>query len=197
MAKEQLGLHVDMSICTGCRTCTIACKDKNDLPVGSLFRRVIEVEGGGFTQVGETVVPNVFAYAISISCNHCEHPKCTENCPTGACHKRDEDGIVVIDQDVCIGCQYCTWSCPYGAPQYNKEKGKTGKCNLCLDLLEQGKQPACVDACPLRAITVGPISELRAKFGGTMELEGLPDPNMTHPNSLYTPHRHAVRGARR
>lgn len=193
MSGKQLGIHVDMSVCIGCSTCAIACKDKNDLEVGQRFRKVIEIEGGDWGKKGDEAVPNVFAYWISISCNHCDDPKCVANCPSGACHKRAEDGVVVIDPDVCIGCKYCTMSCPYGAPQYNEAKGITQKCNLCIDLLAQGKEPACVAACPVRAIHVGPIDELKAKYGGTMDLVGLPDPAITHPNAIYTPHRHAVR----
>ncbi|HEY3365884.1 MAG TPA: DMSO/selenate family reductase complex B subunit [Symbiobacteriaceae bacterium] len=194
MATQQLGFHVDMSVCLGCRTCTIACKDKNDLEVGQLYRKVIEVEGGDYTVTGKAVIPNVFAYWISISCNHCAEPRCLQNCPTGAITKREQDGVVTIDQDVCIGCRYCTWSCPYDAPQYNPAKGTTGKCNLCVDLIEKGREPACVAACPVRAIHVGPIAELKKQFGGTMQVKSLPDPALTKPNSLYTPHRDAVRG---
>jgi anaerobic dimethyl sulfoxide reductase subunit B (iron-sulfur subunit) len=193
MPTQQLGFHVDMSVCLGCKTCAIACKDKNDLAVGQNFRRVVEIEGGDYTRVRNAVVPNVFAYWISISCNHCSNPKCVANCPTGACAK-GENGIVAIDQGKCIGCRYCTWSCPYGAPQYNPAKGKTNKCNLCADLLAKGEEPACQAACPVRAITVGPIDELRKKFGGTADLVGLPSPSLTKPNIIFTPHRDAVRG---
>lgn len=196
MAARQLGFHVDMSACAGCKTCTIACKDKNDLAVGQLFRRVIEVEGGDWTVEGDTVIPHVFAYWISTACHHCDRPKCVENCPTGACHKREQDGVVVIDQDVCIGCRYCTWSCPYGAPQYNPRLGQTGKCNLCVDRMEKGEEPACVSACIMRAIHVGPVDELKQRYGGTMRLNGLPDPDITGPNTLYTPHRDSLPGRR-
>jgi len=91
-----------MSVCLGCKTCVIACKDKNDLDVGQNFRRVVEIEGGDYINVGNAVAPNVFAYWISISCNHCDNPKCVANCPTGACAK-GENGIVAIDQEKCIG----------------------------------------------------------------------------------------------
>ncbi|HEY3367184.1 MAG TPA: DMSO/selenate family reductase complex B subunit [Symbiobacteriaceae bacterium] len=192
----QLGFHVDMSACAGCKTCTVACKDKHDLAPGQLFRKVIEVEGGGYTFVGSAVIPDVYAYWISTACNHCDSPKCVQNCPTRACHKRAEDGVVVIDQEVCIGCRYCTWSCPYGAPQYNPKLGKTGKCDLCIDLIALGEDPACVSSCIMRAIHVGPMDELQRKYGGTMALNGLPDPNITRPNCLYTPHRDAVPGRR-
>lgn len=197
MEPVQLGFHVDMQACIGCRTCAIACKDKNDLAVGQNFRRVTEVEGGGYAEAGQgAVVPHVFAYYISMSCNHCDNPRCVANCPSGALTKRAEDGVVVIDEQVCIGCRYCTWSCPYGAPQYNPARGKTYKCDTCLDLRERGEEPACVAACPLRAIHFGPVAELRERFGGTMRLAALPDPAATRPNTLYTPHRDAERRLR-
>ncbi|MGE5672890.1 MAG: DMSO/selenate family reductase complex B subunit [Mycobacterium leprae] len=187
----QLGFHVDMSSCIGCKTCVIACKDKNDLPVGQLFRRVVEVEGGTWQVEGATVIPHLYAYWISISCNHCTNPACVRNCPTGAMQKRAKDGVVVINQEACIGCQYCAWSCPYGAPQYNPATGKSSKCDLCVDLLERGEEPACVSSCPMRAIHVGPVAELEALFGGTAVAHGLPNPALTQPNTRFTPHRDA------
>jgi anaerobic dimethyl sulfoxide reductase subunit B (iron-sulfur subunit) len=194
MSPTQLGFHVDMQACLGCRTCVIACKDRHDLPVGQNFRRVVEVEGGGYTDAGNgAALPHVFAYYISIACNHCEDPRCVANCPTGAMQKNPADGVVSIDQAVCIGCKYCTWSCPYGAPQYNPATGKTGKCDLCADLRAEGEEPVCVTACPVRAIHWGPVSELKQRFGGTMDLHGLPDPAATRPSALYTPHRDARR----
>jgi len=193
----QLGFHVDMSACMGCHTCAVACQDRHDLPAGQRFRRVVEVSGGAWaTPPGGAPVPHVFAYYISISCNHCEKPMCVANCPTGALSKRPQDGVVTIDQKVCIGCRYCAWSCPYGAPQYSPQKGKSQKCDLCVDLLQRGKDPACVSACPSRAIHVGPVDDLRLQFAGSMDLHGLPDPKLTTPNALYTPHKDAVRRER-
>jgi anaerobic dimethyl sulfoxide reductase subunit B len=194
MQPTQLGFHVDMRACLGCRTCVIACKDKHDLPVGQNFRRVIEVEGGSYTDAGNgAVIPHVYAYYISVACNHCADPRCVANCPTGAMRKRPEDGVVAVDQAVCIGCKYCTWSCPYGAPQYNPATGRTGKCDLCADLRALGEEPVCVTACPVRAIHWGPVAELKERFGGTTDLVGLPPSAATRPSALFTPHRDAGR----
>jgi len=189
---KQLGFHIDQNRCIGCFTCQIACKDKNDLEVGQRWRRVEEIAGGGYTRVGQGLQANVYAYWISIGCNHCQDPLCVKNCPTKALYKRPEDGIVVVDEKKCIGCRYCVWSCPYGAPQYNPQKGKIGKCNFCLDLLEKGEQPACVAACPMRALHAGDLKELAQKYGGTDRIKGLPDPSITKPSILITPHRHAA-----
>lgn len=179
----QLGFYYDMTACIACKTCQIACKDKNNLEVGTLFRRLYSFEGGRF--------PNPWIYHISISCNHCEDPRCVANCPTSALTKRP-DGLVVLNQDQCIGCRYCTWSCPYGAPQYIEAEGRVGKCDGCADLVDQGLNPACVDACPMRAIEFGDIEELRKKHGGTDRVKGLPDPSITRPALAITPNAQAV-----
>ncbi|HYF94616.1 MAG TPA: DMSO/selenate family reductase complex B subunit [Symbiobacteriaceae bacterium] len=193
----QLGFHVDMRKCTGCRTCVVACKDLHDLAPGQLFRRVVEVEGGGYGEVGAgAVVPHVFAYYISMACNHCDDPRCVRNCPTGALVKNPVDGVVSIDPGVCIGCRYCTWSCPYGAPQYNPAAGRTQKCDLCAGLRAAGEEPACAAACPMRAIAWGPITDLLERHGGTTALAALPDSRITRPNAIYTPHRDAGRRLR-
>lgn len=189
----QLGFYVNQQYCMGCKTCQVACKDKNNLSLGVNLRRVEEVSGGSFAKVGNAFQPNVFAYWISVSCNHCDEPKCVENCPTGAMHKNPQDGVVSVTQEVCIGCQYCTWSCPYGAPQYDEKAGKTFKCDMCADLRAEGKAPACVDACPMRAIEYGPIEELKRRHpDAVVAFQGLPDPKLTKPNTIYSPHRSAV-----
>lgn len=148
----------DASACTGCKACQIACKDKNNLPVGVLWRRVFEVSGGSWHKEGEAWTTDVFAYNLSIACNHCVHPKCAGVCPTDAYVQR-ADGIVYIDESKCMGCGYCAWACPYAVPQYNPERGRMTKCNFCLDELEQGKPPACVAACPMRVLNFTVVSD--------------------------------------
>ena len=171
---KQKGFYYNSTICTGCKTCAIACKDKNDLPVGVNFRRVYSFEGGKF--------PNPWAYNLSLGCNHCAEPKCAANCPTGAIYKRESDGLVVQDHDKCIGCRMCVWSCPYEGPQYIEKEGKVGKCDGCADLVDKGENPACVDACIMRAIEFGDIEELRAKYGDHTNLKVLADFGITNPS---------------
>ncbi|MCA1899756.1 MAG: 4Fe-4S binding protein, partial [Chloroflexi bacterium] len=108
----------DASACSGCKACQEACKDKNNLPVGVLWRRVVEVSGGEWIRTGDAWTNTVFAYNLSIACNHCRHPKCAGVCPTDAYVHRP-DGIVYIDSSKCMGCGYCAWACPYNAPRYN------------------------------------------------------------------------------
>ncbi|MBI5301777.1 MAG: dimethylsulfoxide reductase subunit B [Chloroflexi bacterium] len=190
MAK-QLGFYFDASACMGCKTCQVACKDKNDLPVGVNFRRVWQYGNGSWVPSGKLWTPNnVFVYSVSVACNHCEKPSCAEVCPTGALAKR-ADGLVLVNADQCVGCRYCEWACPYGAPQFNEAKGVMTKCNGCEDLLAQGQNPACVDACPMRALEFGDIAELRAKHGNVNAIEPLPVATLTFPALVIKPHRHA------
>ncbi|QCR37730.1 DMSO/selenate family reductase complex B subunit [Nissabacter sp. SGAir0207] len=189
VSDRQLGFFIDSSRCSGCKACQVACKDKNNLEVRRRFRRVYEVEGGGFVATGHGgLQQNVYAYTLSISCNHCSDPACTKNCPTTAMHKRPGDGIVRVNTDKCVGCGYCAWSCPYGAPQFNAESGQMSKCDFCVDLLAQGQSPVCVATCPLGAIKFGPIEELRAKYGNLNGVRGLPDPALTQPNLVIRAH---------
>jgi anaerobic dimethyl sulfoxide reductase subunit B (iron-sulfur subunit) len=167
----------DASFCSGCKACQAACKDKNNLPLGVLWRRVIEVSGGTWQRNGEAWNNTVFAYNISVACNHCVHPKCAGLCPTGAYEVR-ADGIVLLDTTKCMGCGYCAWGCPYGAPQYNPGAGTMSKCNFCVDNIEQGLPPACVAACPMRVLDYGPAdSEMQ-------EFQLWDTPSETHPYPL-------------
>ena len=151
--------YVDTRICTGCMTCVVACKDKNDLKPGVHWRRVYEYSGGEwFPYPDGTFGQDVFAYYISVSCNHCTKPACVEVCPTAAMNQ-DESGIVTVDETKCIGCRNCEGACPYGAPQYQIETGRMSKCNFCRDELKAGGVPACVASCPTRALRFGELDE--------------------------------------
>ncbi|WP_251553758.1 DMSO/selenate family reductase complex B subunit [Neobacillus muris] len=189
---EQLGFYINQSLCTGCKACSVSCKDKNNLEVGINFRRVYSYEEGNFIdQPGGGLVHNINAFYYSISCNHCTNPKCLPSCPVGAIFKDKDNGVVTIDQDICVGTQLCVKACPYGAPQYNPKVFKSNKCNLCIDLQEDGQDPVCVATCPMRAIEFGPIDELRKKYGNVSQIKGLPSDTITNPNLVITPHKDA------
>ncbi|RJX73665.1 dimethylsulfoxide reductase subunit B [Vibrio sinensis] len=188
---KQYGFYVDTTRCTGCKTCTVACKDKNDSPLDVSFRRVYEYGSGEWIEENGTWKQNVSGYYVSLSCNHCANPACVKACPTGAMHKRKEDGLVLVDQERCVGCQYCTMACPYGAPQYDSEKKHMSKCDGCIDRINQGLKPTCVEACPLRAIDFAPIEELKSKYSGTAELAPLPKATMTSPSIIIKTNVHA------
>ncbi len=96
---------------------------------------------------------------LSLSCLHCGDAPCMMVCPTKAIYKRDGDGIVEVDRDLCVGCHSCALACPFGAPQY-LEDGKMSKCNFCLERLDYDMEPACVRVCPTRALGFGPMEFL-------------------------------------
>lgn len=189
--SERLGFYFDQSLCTGCKACQIACKDKHDTPLGVNWRRVVEYSGGTWRTDGETFSHDVFTYYTSIACNHCEDAICVTVCPTTAMSRRD-DGTVYVDENKCVGCRYCEWACPYSAPQFNAETGHMSKCDLCYDYRSSDQDPACVSACPSRALDWGPLAELAERYpGGSAGFAPLPDPSITQPNLVIRPHRDA------
>ena len=189
-AVKQYAFFFDSGSCSGCKACQAACKDRNDLPLNVLWRRVYEVSGGKWRNEGGVWVPDVFAYNLSLACNHCEKPLCLTSCPTASIFKRP-DGIVLIDDATCMGCRYCEWNCPYGSPQYDGLRGVMTKCNFCYELVDQGQPPACVSACPMRALDFGEISDLEQKYEGTRQVFPLPETRVTEPSLIIRPHRDA------
>ncbi len=181
----QKGFYFNMADCIGCRTCQIACKDKNDLDIGVIFRRVRNFEVG--------VYPHADAFNYSASCNHCAEAKCVKGCPTGAMHYGD-DGTVQHDKNLCIGCQYCVWNCPYSVPQYMEDKNIVGKCDACKTLRDAGENPACVDACIMRCLKFGDLDELVKEYGSGLvnEIPILPSAASTKPSLLIKPKNRAL-----
>ena len=181
----------DSKFCSGCKACQAACKDKNSLPAGVLWRRVYEITGGSWQKVGEAWTNSVFAYNFSISCNHCAYPKCAGVCPTDAYILR-EDGIVYLDTTKCAGCGYCSWACPYGAPQYNPDAGYMTKCDFCVDQLELGLPPICVTACPMRVLNHGELDSCKGipMWDVPSAVHPFPMPEFSHtqPHLAIQPH---------
>ncbi len=186
----QMGFIHNNVDCIGCRACEIACKDKNGLDAGPRFRRVQYIEGGVF--------PNVFAFKVNMSCNHCAEPACLPACPTGAIWKRKDNGIVDIDSTLCIGCRKCEAACPFGAPQFDPDENVVKKCNMCVDEQEAGRKPYCVAACMMRVLDVGPIDQIDAgDFATTAvgpndklvkQVKSMADPDLTNPSIRFVPH---------
>lgn len=169
------GFYFNQAACVGCRTCQMACKDKNDLNVGLLLRRVTSYEVGEF--------PNPGTYHYSGACNHCQAPACVEVCPAGATYINAEDGTIQHDATKCIGCGYCVSACPYGHPSIDEELNIARRCDACIELRATGEQPACVSACPMRALEFGPIEELRAAhLDAVAQIVVLPDSATTNPS---------------
>lgn len=185
----QIGFYFDQTRCTGCDVCIVACKDWHDVPAGpASWRRVATIEEGSF--------PDLFVTFLATSCYHCAEPACVVACPSNAITKRAEDGIVVVDREKCWGkdqCDLCLQACPYQSPQFGSEpNGKMQKCNLCLDRLEEGKKPICIDSCPMRALDAGPLEELQATYGQESQAEGFVYSSTERPSIIFKPKRNVV-----
>lgn len=168
----QLALVIDLNVCVGCHACVTSCKEWNTSgisgyladdrpydrdPTGTFLNRVQTFEVGEYPDTETVHFPK--------SCLHCEDPPCVPVCPTGASYKRPTDGIVLVDYDLCIGCKYCAWACPYGVRELDEHKKVINKCTLCVDridnpdLAEEDRKPACVLACPTNARLYGDIHD--------------------------------------
>jgi formate dehydrogenase iron-sulfur subunit len=165
---EQYRFHFDMTKCIGCKCCVVACNEQNGNPADILWRRVGEIEGGKY--------PNTQRHYLSVGCNHCLEPTCMTGCPVNAYTKDSITGIVRHSADACIGCQYCTWNCSYGVPQYNPERGVVGKCDMCYGRLINGQSPACASACPESAIEIEivRVDEWRREYKTLANSPGMP-----------------------
>lgn len=190
----QYGFYYNTAACTGCKACQMACKNINDLPVGTLYRRVYDMENGSW-EASDLIDPpaDLFVYHVSLSCNHCEHPACAAVCPSGAMHKDPETGIVSVYEDRCIGCKTCAQACPYDAPRFRYDLGHMGKCDLCAGEIAKGRKPACATICHTRALDFGVYEELVAKYGaGSTDIAPMPD-DATGPRIVMIPHPKAPR----
>lgn len=149
---------IDTKRCFGCRTCTVACKMENNIPVGTFRTKVLNSAGSLEWDAYEGTYPDVKLVFRTAMCQQCENPPCVDVCPTGASQQR-EDGIVWIDEEICIGCQTCEKACPYDARSLNGETGIEEKCNMCMHRLDEGKEPMCMFCCPVQAIQIGDIND--------------------------------------
>lgn len=207
-SPRQLGLVIDLDICVGCHACAVNCKEWNtgghmapltDLnaygaqPSGVWFNRIhtFEVEGEEAGDCGRTV-------HFPKSCLHCETPDCVTVCPTGASYKRAEDGIVLVNEDLCIGCKLCSWACPYGAREFDADVGVMKKCTLCIDriyndnLPEIDRVPACVATCPTSARHFGDLGDPTSEVSLLVKARGGYDlmPELGYqPTNKYLPPR--------
>jgi tetrathionate reductase subunit B len=171
---------IDTRKCTGCHACTVACKAEFDVPLGVHRSWVEYVEKGDYPNVSRSFLPRL--------CNQCSEPQCVSVCPTGATYKRKEDGIVVVEPDICIGCKYCIQACPYDARYINPRTGTADKCDFCQHRVSQGLVPSCVNTCQGRARIFGdmndPESEV-AKLIRTQPVTVLRREMGTEPNVYY------------
>lgn len=211
---RKLGLVIDLDICVGCHACAVNCKEWNfnghSGPLtdwnsysgsedrdgedsgawGVWFNRVHSFEVGE-GQFSRTV-------HFPRSCLHCEDAACVTVCPTGASYKREEDGIVLVNADTCIGCKLCSWACPYGAREYDHTDGVMKKCTLCIDriynenLEEVDRVPACVSTCPAGARHFGDLGDPDSAVSRLVDQRGGYDlmPELEYrPTNKYLPPR--------
>ena len=180
----QLGFYFDQTRCTGCYTCIVACKDWHDVPAGpASWMRVTTIEKGKF--------PDLFVAFLVTPCYHCAEPDCVKACPVEAITKREEDGIVMVDREKCLGkdnCDLCLQACPYQAPQFGVEdNAKMQKCDFCIDRWQEKKEPICVAGCPMRALDAGPLQEMERKYGQMKEAEGFVYSAKLSPSITFKP----------
>jgi tetrathionate reductase subunit B len=148
---KQYAMVIDTRRCIGCHSCSVACKAEFDVPLGVTRSWVEYTEKGTYPNVSRNFLPRL--------CNHCRHPQCVDVCPTGATYKREQDGIVVIDSGLCIGCKYCIQACPYDARFLNPVTGIADKCDFCIHRVSKGLAPSCVNTCIGGARIFGDISD--------------------------------------
>ena len=204
--EKKLGLAIDLDTCVGCHACVVNCKEWNTSnygvplsdedaygaePHGSFLNRVHTFEAQPASGCSQTI-------HFPKSCLHCEDAPCVTVCPTGASYKRTEDGIVLVNENDCMGCGLCAWACPYGARELDALAGVMKKCTLCVDriynenLPEEDRVPACVRTCPAGARHFGDfadpdsnVSKLVAERGG---IDLMPEMG-TKPVNKYLPPR--------
>lgn len=148
---KQFTFVVDVDRCIGCKGCQVACKMENCVALGEGRNKVCTIGPNG-------VYPDLELYFLPTMCQQCENPSCVQACPTGACYKREEDGVILVDQDRCVGCGSCRRACPYQMIRSSRELRTADKCTLCAQLRAVGDTPACVRNCSGGALHYGDIN---------------------------------------
>lgn len=205
------GMVIDLKRCTGCFACVMACKVEHQTPPKVFWAKVLRSERGKY--------PVVTRQPIPVLCMHCKEPECEKVCPTGATKKRD-DGIVIVDNKICVGCRYCVVACPYGARYFvpkwtdyftgkdqpsskyaeyarkkwlaENDKGVVTKCTFCVERVEKGRKPACVEACPAEARTFGDLDDSTSEISQLIKKRKgfrLQEEQGTDPSVYYLPSR--------
>lgn len=184
--RKQYGMLIDARRCFGVHACSVACKAEFDVPLGYNRSWVETVEKGTYPDVSRSFLPRL--------CNQCSKPSCVSVCPTNATWRREEDGIVVVDPDLCIGCKYCVHACPYDMRFPDPVTGTVDKCDFCIHRVSQSLEPACVEACPSRARIFGDLNDPDSEISRTIATNPvtvLRPEQGTQPNVYYIAADHA------
>lgn len=186
---QQYAFSVDLDACTGCKACVVGCNKMNGLDSDEAWRAVGLIHGG--------TAEHPLQQTVTTACHHCLDPACMNGCPVGAYEKDPVTGIVKHLDDQCIGCKYCTLTCPYEVPQYNSRLGIVRKCDMCADRLKNDEPPACVQSCPNGAISIRlvDVQSVLDDAQGNAFLPGAPSPGITAPTTVYHSKRAMPRNA--
>ena len=172
LSEDRMGVLVDTTVCIGCRRCEWACRSAHNLQTGdlesysdeSVFASMRRPGNDGYTKVNRYEYPGYPNKPINVKvqCMHCDKPACVSACIVGAFSKK-ENGSVIWDGDMCIGCRYCMLACPFQIPTFEYDKAiepDINKCDFCFERTKAGLLPACVEICPVEALTFGKRREL-------------------------------------
>ncbi len=183
-----LAFYYDQVRCIGCKNCTKACAEYKQLPEEFVYRRVYKKSPDSpvweLNEKSREPWGDHFAHYLSVSCNHCDNPACAHACPTKAMHKKEDNGLVVVDESRCIGCGYCYLACPYDAPRIDAKAGHSRKCNFCEERQVVGEKPMCVASCPMNALDFGTDAEIMERHPDAKIAESEPLPKFIY----TTPH---------
>lgn len=201
------GMAIDTTRCFGCQTCAAACKVANNLPKDMVYNRVPTIGSGSIDCAAGTFPNDLTMNWLPMQCQHCDNPPCLDACPTGATQKR-EDGIVWVDNELCIGCEACIKACPYegvrtlneSEPEYYLDvvvgeadapthvAGTVEKCTFCYNLIDRGEVPACMQLCPGRARHWGDLDDPESdvsKYLASRQATVLQEEDGTSPKVFY------------
>ncbi|MDY6800539.1 MAG: DmsC/YnfH family molybdoenzyme membrane anchor subunit [Bacteroidota bacterium] len=153
----------DYNKCVGCHACVVACMNENGFQTPNQWRNIYSSNN--------THYPQLPLFYLSLACNHCDDAPCLQNCPANAYSRDKKTGAVIHHPEKCIGCQYCTWACPYDAPKFNPKEGIIEKCTFCNHRIEEGQKPACANLCPTGALDFSMV-----KFSRHESLQSSPVP---------------------
>lgn len=182
MAKQKLVMVADTERCVNCKACEVACRAEWNTPLGfnrNWVRETISVSSDGIPHMS----------LISGRCQHCDDAPCVTNCPSGASYQR-EDGVVLVDREICSGCEMCVTVCPYDARFKNPVDDKISKCTFCQPRIDAGEQPACVEVCFNKALIFGDINDPDSEVSILLKQEKwkklVTDKVDTKPNHYYS-----------